>query len=279
MTRTSLRDRRILLTGASSGIGRALALALAGRGARLALAARREPLLHDLAGRIAEAGGAEPAVLPADLSRRGAAAELAERAGRVDVLINNAGTGVVGSQSVLGDSAEVRAALETNFWSPIALATALLPGMCAAGRGTVVNVTSTVQAVPLPLLGYYGAAKAALSQATRSLRHELRHTPVTVLEVVPGATDTALRDIDRLPWHGGTPPRTFPPVPPAAVAAAVVRALETGRDRVVHPRYSLLPLHLPAVGAAVAAVGARRIDTWAVPPTPRSGRPPGGRAG
>ncbi|HEY3686879.1 MAG TPA: SDR family NAD(P)-dependent oxidoreductase [Streptosporangiaceae bacterium] len=265
MHREPLRGRRALLTGASTGIGRALARALAARGVVLAVAARREPLLRGLAEQITAAGGTAPAVLTADLARRGAAADLAERAtaalGGVDILINNAGTGLVGGVPVLGDSDEARASFETNLWSPIALAAALLPGMRRAGRGTVVNVTSTVQAVPLPMLGYYGAAKAALALVTRSLRHELRHTPVRVVEVVPGSTDTALRDVDVLPWRGGAPPRTFRPAPPAAVAAAVVRALAAGRDRVVHPRYALVPLHVPAIGGAVAAIGARRIDT------------------
>ncbi|MEU5878889.1 SDR family NAD(P)-dependent oxidoreductase [Spirillospora sp. NPDC047279] len=250
-----LRNARILLTGASSGIGRMLALALTERGAEVAVAARRVPELSTL-------GAAH--VLPADLSRPGAGAELAGRAldalGGVDVLINNAGVSLVGAQRAHGDADDARVTFETNLWAPLALTAALVPEMLRSGRGVVVNVTSTMQAVPLPMLGYYGAAKAALAQATRSLRHELRHTPVRVLEVVPGATDTALRDVDLLPWRG-RPPRTLPPVPPEAVAAATVRALERDRRRVVHPRYSLLPLEIPSVGRLVAAVGARRIDT------------------
>ncbi|WP_019631424.1 SDR family NAD(P)-dependent oxidoreductase [Actinomadura atramentaria] len=267
--REPLRDKRVVLTGASSGIGRALALTLAGRGARLAVVARREELLRELAAEITDAGGPAPEVLTADLSRPGAAADLAARSatalGGVDVLINNAGVGSIGGLAVHGDDIEARAWFETNFWSPLALTTALLPTLLRSTRGTVVNVTSTVQAVPLPLLGYYGAAKAALAQATRSLRHELRRTPIRVVEVVPGSTDTALRDIDQLPWRGGKPPRTFPPVPPESVAAAVARALESGRTRVVHPAYSLLPLELPAIGRTIAALAARRIETFQPP--------------
>lgn len=257
---------RILLTGASSGIGRALALALAAEGAHLAVAARREGELRALA---AEAGGGRspaPHVLACDLSVPGAAAELAAGArdalGGIDILINNAGTSLIGPQAVIGDEEAARASFETNFWSPLALTRAVLPAMLEAGRGTIVNVTSTVQSVPLPLLGYYGAAKSALAQATRSLRHELRHTPVRVLEVVPGSTDTPLRDVDRLPWR--TPTRTPRPVPPEAVASATVRALTGGRRRVVHPGYSLLPLELPVIGRLVASVAARRIDTGAL---------------
>ncbi|MGI5162968.1 SDR family NAD(P)-dependent oxidoreductase [Spirillospora sp. CA-253888] len=268
--RSHLRSRgvrldgsRILVTGASSGIGRALAVALAERGARLAVTARREARLRELADLIGASGRPVPLVLPADLSERGAAAALAATAldglGGVDVLVNNAGVGTVEAQARLGDADEVRAAFETNFWAPVALTAALLPSMLQAGRGTVVNVTSTVQAVPLPFLGYYAAGKAALAQATRSLRNELRETPVGVLEVVPGSTDTALRDTGLLPWRG-TPPRVLPPVRPEAVAAATVRALRRGDRRLAYPATSLLPLELPVVGRLVAALGARRLD-------------------
>ncbi|WP_067471317.1 SDR family NAD(P)-dependent oxidoreductase [Actinomadura hibisca] len=261
-----LDGARVLVTGASSGIGRALAVELAGHGARLAVVARREEKLRELADGIGAAGCPVPLVLPADLSERGVAAGLAsavlEGLGGIDVLVNNAGVGTVEAQARLGDGAEVRAAFETNFWAPVALTAALLPSMLQAGRGAIVNVTSTVQAVPLPFCGYYGAGKAALAQATRSLRHELRGTPVEVLEVVPGSTDTALRDIDLLPWRGA-PPRVLPPVRPEAVATAIVRALRRGDRRLVYPATSLLPLELPVVGRLVAALGARRIDSAA----------------
>jgi short-subunit dehydrogenase len=260
-----LRDKRILITGASSGIGRALALALAGRGASLALTARRDHLLEELAGEIDAAGGGRPHTFPADLAQPGAAAALGRAAldafgGTVDVVVNNAGASLIGHESAVADSAAARALFEVNLWSPLALTAALLPGMHAAGGGAVVNVTSTIQSVPLPLLGYYASSKAALAQATRSLRHELAGTPVRVVEVIPGSTDTALRDVDELPWKGA-PPRLLPPVPPETTAAAVVRALERGTGRVVHPRYALAPLEFPAIGRLVAAVGSRRIDT------------------
>jgi short-subunit dehydrogenase len=263
--RMDLRDKRIIVTGASSGIGRALASALAAEGARLALAARRSTLLDELAAEIADLGHRRPAVITADLSQRGAATALGTQAlesldGTVDVLVNNAGTNLTGPQSRIADAAPARAVFETNLWSPLALTAAVLPAMLTAGSGTIVNVTSTVQAVPLPLLGYYAASKAALAQATRSLRLELAGTPIRVLEVVPGSTDTALRDVDELPWKT-SPPRTLPPVSPAATAAAIVHALKRGSRRVVYPRYSLVPLEVPAVGRFIAAVGGRRVDT------------------
>ncbi|QRY50526.1 SDR family NAD(P)-dependent oxidoreductase [Mycolicibacterium septicum] len=263
--RINLDGKRIVLTGASTGIGREMALALARRGAVLVVAARREGLLNRLADEISHAGGTRPIVLAADLTEPGSATALGVRAldalgGGVDIVINNAGVNLTGPQSLIADSAFAREVFEVNLWSPLALTAALLPAMHATGTGTIVNVTSTVQAVPLPLLGYYAASKAALAQATRSLRLELAETDIQVLEVVPGSTDTALRDVDELPWKT-KPPRTLPPVPPARTAAAVVRGLQRGATRVVYPAYSLVPLEIPAFGRLVAAVGGRRVNT------------------
>lgn len=260
-----LGGKRVVVTGASSGIGRALAGRLAGRGAVLVLAARREDLLVEVADEIANDGRARPTVIATDLSRPGAAEALGNDAlaafnGIVDVVINNAGANLTGPQSLLADSPPARAVFEVNLWSPLALAAAVVPAMNAANGGTIVNVTSTVQAVPLPLLGYYAASKAALAQATRSLRLELAETPIRVVEVIPGSTDTALRNIDELPWKAGPPP-TLPPVSPESTADIIVRALQRGAERVVYPRYSLLPLEVPAVGRLVAAFGGRRVDT------------------
>ena len=265
--RVDLHGKHIVLTGASSGIGRALAMALADKGAILVLAARRRELLVGVAAEIDAAGHQRPIVIDTDLSAAGAAESLGKAAlsalgGAVDVVINNAGANVTGPQSLIGDSAQARALFEVNVWSPLALTATLLPSMMTAGSGIIVNVTSTVQAVPLPLLGYYGASKAALAQATRSLRLELAETPIRVLEVVPGSTDTALRDIDELPWKSA-PPKTLPPVSPKSTAAAVVRGLQRGATRVVYPAYSLAPLELPAIGRLVARVGGRRVNTRA----------------
>jgi short-subunit dehydrogenase len=263
--RVDLHGKRIVLTGASSGIGRELAIALADQGAVLVLAARRRELLGEVAAEIESAGHQRPVVVDTDLSSPGAAQALGTAAldaleGRVDVLINNAGASVIGPLSVIGDSALARALFEVNVWSPLAVSAALLPSMLAAGSGVVVNVTSTIQAVPLPLLGYYAASKAALAQATRSLRLELAETPIRVVEVIPGATDTALRDIDELPWKAA-PPKTLPPVSPRSTALAVVRGLRRGVTRIVYPSYSLIPLELSAVGRMVARVGGRRVNT------------------
>lgn len=262
MNRRSVAEAPILVTGASSGIGRAVAIALAERGGRLAIAARRRAVLEETADQIEGAGLVRPHVIEADLSRPGAAAELARNAmsalGRVQILINNAGTGLVAAQCAMGDDDQARALFETNLWSPLALTRHLFPTLRSSG-GLVVNVTSTLRAVPIPLLGYYGASKAALAHLTVTLRHELQGTGVSVLEIVPGATDTAARDIDLLPWRAG-PMRTPPPVSPESAAKAIVKAVERGEHRRSHPATSLLPLEIPALGRLIAKVVTRRVD-------------------
>ncbi|GAA3390498.1 SDR family NAD(P)-dependent oxidoreductase [Cryptosporangium minutisporangium] len=259
-----LRGQRVVLTGASSGIGRVLAKQLAATGARIALVARRTDLLEELAKEVTADGHPKPLVLTADLSRAGVAVEVAHRAmdelGGVDILVNNAGASLTGALSRHSDSEAARAIFGTNLWSPLALGAAVIPSMRSQRHGTIVNVTSTIQSVPLPLLGYYASSKAALAQATRSLREELADTDVRVLEVIPGGTDTALRDVDSLPWKG-SPPRMIRPTSAEKVAAAIVRALRRGRKRLAYPSYVLAPLEVPALGRLLARVGGRRIDS------------------
>lgn len=263
----NLQGAPVLVTGASSGIGRALAVRLAEEGAVLVLAARRLDLLDTLADQIAVAGRVRPVVVRTDLTESGAAEALVRSAlqalgGVIDLVINNAGDGMVGALSVIGDGASARGVFEVNFWAPLAVTAAAVPAMTAAGSGTIVNVTSTMQAVPLPLLGYYASSKAALAQATRSLCLELAETPIRVMEVAPGATDTASRDlgIDEMPWKT-TAPRTLPPVSPQSVAAQTVKALQRGDTRMVYPASSRVPLEVPAIGRLIARAGGRRINT------------------
>lgn len=223
-----VRGRGVLLTGASSGIGRSLALVLGRRGARLALAARRRQLLEQVADEIAAAGGERPVVLPADLSRRAL--------GGVDVLINNAGVGVGGTQWMVGDRDEGREVFETNFWSPLALVQALVPAMRERADGAVVNVTSISQVMAWGGLGHYSASKAALASATETLRLELAGSGVHVLEVIAGPIDTAIQGEGRLIPGFAQAVRMVPLGRPDTLAQLIVRALERRRRRLVYPR-------------------------------------------
>ena len=261
-----MTGRRILLTGASSGIGREAAAMLAARGARLALVARRGESMHELARELSAGGAPEPTILPADLSRPGAAAEVAARAqaelGGVDVLVNNAGASIQGLAWVAGDRAEARDVFETNLWSPLALVAALVPAMVERGEGAIVNTGSMVQVSPFPHLGHYSASRAALASVTETLRLELRPRGVRVVELALGPVDTAASRANRRlqggpEWLDGRP--GLGTVEEAA--AALVEAVEGPAEGVIfYPRGLRFVHALPGLGRRHAHRAARRAD-------------------
>src|SRR4051812_15502191 len=202
MTNYELGGRRALITGASSGIGWALARAFATEGAQLVLLARRLERLEALAESIAASGAPAPIAIKCDLSVRGAARaaadEVVARLGGVDVLVNNAGGAVGGSVWAVADGDEARTDFEVDFWSPLALVGALVPGMRQRGHGTVVNVTSIRQIVAWPSFGQNASAQSALAQVTETLRLELDRFGVHVVEVIPGPIETPAQGPTRL---------------------------------------------------------------------------------
>src|SRR3954470_20368438 len=231
---------RVLLTGASSGIGRELARELSARGALLAISARRRSLLETLAEEIGADGRPAPVVLEADLSQRDGAGRLAAQAeaalGRVDVLINNAGGGVGGRIPAVGDRDEGREAFETNYWSPLALIKALVPPMEERRHGAVVNVTSMAQVSSWPTFGAYASTKAALAVATETLAMELSDSGVHVMEVIPGPVDTAVQGETRLAPGIERMLARAPLGDATELARLIARALERRRRRLIYPR-------------------------------------------
>lgn len=260
-----MSGRRVLLTGASSGIGAELTRVLAARGDRLAIAARRRERLEALAG---EVGTPRPIVFEADLSVRGAAAELAAEAegalGGIDVLINNAGGGVGGRIGTVGDADAAREAFEVNYWSPLALVHALLPRMLERGSGVIVNVTSVAQVSTWPGFGAYAATKGALGVATETLRLELLGTGVHVLEAIPGPVDTAVQGETRLAPGIGEMLDRVPLGDAAEMARRMVRAIDRGRAQVIYPRRAGIAYHAPSLARwdtrRTAARVARDLD-------------------
>jgi short-subunit dehydrogenase len=263
LSRLPVAGKRVLLTGASSGIGLELARRLAAKGARLALVARREERLRALAGELA-GDGPEPVVLVADLGRRGVAAEVAERAraglGSVDILINNAGSGIHGLQWVAADTEEARELLEVQFWSPLALTAALVPEMLERGFGAVVNVTSTMQVSPFPAMGHSAASKAALGVSTQALRLELYRSGVHVLEAPLGMVDTANLAESKLLPGGEHWLRSAPKGKPEVAAARIISGLERRRDLVLYPRLMAPVYHVAIIGRTFARRFAKYAD-------------------
>jgi len=266
----TVTGKGVLLTGASSGIGRELAKQLAERGARLAVVARRRPRLESLAEEIEAAGGARPAVIEADLSARGAAREVAsaalEELGEVEVLINNAGGGVGGRIAAVGDREEAREAFEVNHWSPLALVQALEPPMRERGSGAIVNVTSMGQITTWPGFGAYAATKAALSVATETLAMEMSGTGVHVMEVLPGPVDTAVQGETRLAPGIERMLGRMPLGDATTMASRIVTGLERGKRRVIYPRLATVAYLLPPLARRDlrrrASQAAREVEGW-----------------
>ncbi|MGR8918047.1 MAG: SDR family NAD(P)-dependent oxidoreductase [Gammaproteobacteria bacterium] len=191
-----------VLTGASSGIGRAVAEQLAGEGERLALVARREPLLRELAGDIAAAGG-EAHVYACDVTDRDAVANTVGRIerelGNIDRLVANAGGGSRTPGDAF-DAARVAAMLELNTLGVAHCVEAVLPGMLARGRGHLVVIASLAGWRGLPRAAGYSASKAATIAMMESLRIDLAPRGIDVSIISPGFVRTR-EDKKRKPFQ------------------------------------------------------------------------------
>ena len=184
----SFQDKSVLVTGGTSGIGRATAERFAAAGADVVISGRDETRGREVVAAIGSAGG-KARFVAAELSEVGSAQRLAEAAGAVDVLVNNAAIFPFGSTHELPID-QVRTMFEVNVTSPFALAAALVPAMVAKGSGVIVNVSTMVASFGLPGLSAYGASKAALELLTKAWAAEYGTQGVRVNAVAPGPTRT-----------------------------------------------------------------------------------------
>jgi short-subunit dehydrogenase len=186
-----------LVTGASGGIGAALARELARHGHDLILAARGVAAMEALAAELREMGAAAT-VIAADLSQPGAAQALADdiarRGFKIDVLVNNAGLGAAGRFDRC-DPARLGEVLQVNIVALTELTRLLLPGMVERGRGRVMLVASVAAFQPGPRMAAYFASKAYVLSLGEALAYELRRTGVSVTTLCPGATATRFFDV------------------------------------------------------------------------------------
>jgi NADP-dependent 3-hydroxy acid dehydrogenase YdfG len=191
-----LSGKTALVTGASSGIGRAAAVALAEVGARVALVARRAGRLKDLAAQI-EASGGQALARPADITDEAEATRVVEDAaghfGGLDILVNAAGMTQTGKVEN-ADLADWRYVFELNFWAGLYMSRAAIPAL-KAGGGDIVNISSTAGRRPVgATFGPYAASKFALTAFTESLRAEVTLAGIRVSIIEPGATATEVHE-------------------------------------------------------------------------------------
>lgn len=198
--------RFAVITGASSGIGRAFAARLARDAYDLVVVARRRERLEELAKQVSEAHAVAVEVVAADLTDPGALRELEDRVAAMhtlELLVNNAGFGTAGRFWELDPDREERE-IRLNVIAPVRLTRAALPGMIERGHGAIINVSSVVAFQPVPYDATYGATKTYVNSFTEALHEELRGTGVRVQALCPGATRTEFQehaglDASRLP--------------------------------------------------------------------------------
>lgn len=237
--RMDLQGKHVLITGASRGIGEAMARSFAKCGARVSLAARSGEALAALA---SELRGAAFAV---DLLDPAAVDELVPRvdreSGPIDVLVNNAG--LESSQWLAKEDPQwIRQVVRVNLEAPLVLTRAVLPGMLARGCGTVVFTSSLAGSAGFPGMAVYSATKAGLNNAAAALRLELRDTPVNVTLVAPGPVDTRMwtaleeqSDFDPMLRRLNSL-HLIPKKSPELIAKRTVRAVAKDRRHVRTPR-------------------------------------------
>lgn len=261
-----------LITGCSTGLGRALAQAVLARGDNAVVTARDVAKLQDLATEFPTTALAVALDVTEQSQIEAAMKEAEERFGAVDVLVNNAGYGYRAAIEE-GDDGDVRALFDTNVFGPVAMIKAVLPGMRSRRSGAIVNISSIGARICPPGSGYYSATKAALEGLSGSLQKELKPLGISVTVVEPGAfrTDFAGRSLTQSAQaiqdyaetagkrrkendtvHGTQP---GDPDKAAEVIIAAVQAAET-------PAFLLLGADaVYAYGAVEEAQGAE-VDRW-----------------
>jgi hypothetical protein len=247
---------RALVTGASSGIGRALACRLAGESTDLVLVSRGEARLGELAAELRETCGVEVEVLAADLTveadRRRVEARLVADP-TVDLLVNNAGFGSYGPFADLDIENEVNE-IELNVVALVRLCHAALPGMVERGKGWILNVSSMASLQATPGHATYGATKAFVTSFTESLHEEARHQGVRVTAALPGYTRTEFHLRATPTGQARIPDQLWQTA--EACAADALAGLRAGRAMVVTGKVNQV---VAAGSALVPRVAKRRI--------------------
>ena len=229
-----IRDSRAIITGASSGIGRAIARELARQGAAVVVTARREERLRELLAEIESAGG-KAAMVVGDVTdpnvRQAAIDCVQSRFGGLDILVNNAGVGAMGLFED-ADPQRLRRIMEVNFFALVEMTRLALPLLKQGNRPILVNVSSILGHRGVPYNSEYSASKFAVQGFSEAIRTEFGLRGIDVLVVSPGTTETEF--FDRVLEKTSEP--AWPehaPVTAAEVARQTVRAIRLGRHEIV----------------------------------------------
>lgn len=260
----SFRDKIVLITGASSGIGEEMACQLARAGAVLTLAARRTELLESLAGKIREAGAVAPLIVACDVTRdedpQHAVAETVRLRGRLDIVIANAGFGVVGNFAKLSVD-DYRRQFETNVFGVLRTLKAALPEV-AKTRGQLVILGSVAGWTASPGASAYAMSKFAVRALANSITPELAVMGVRVTLISPGFVESNIRRVDnqgRLHADAAEPMPQWLVVGRVAAVEQMLRAIARGQREVVVTGHGKLFVALERFAPWVLRAAARRM--------------------
>jgi len=250
-------SKTVVITGASSGIGRAAAFEFARRGANLVLGARRVELLEDVARRCRELG-VECIAVATDVTKREDCKRLMEPAGRVDILVNNAGFATYDSIEEARPE-ELEAMMQTYFFVAVWCTQAVLPGMLARRDGSIVNVSSITGLMGYARMGGYCATKLAMIGFSEAMRDEVIGRGVRVALICPATTDTeCFVKAERGKMPGAS--RLILAMKPERVARAICDSAEDGRYRRILPITATIFIRLKEMFPRLAHVLMRRVS-------------------
>lgn len=237
----------VVITGASSGIGAALAREYFRRGADVTLVARRKELLEKLGAESKQKVNLVQADLSVPSQMTSWVAEAEAVCGPIDVLINNAGVQIV-QAFVETEFAAAEKLLTVDLVAPLKLSQTVARGMIARGRGVLVDIASMAAIAPTPGMAFYNAAKGGLAACSEALRAELGPHGVHVVTVYPGPVATAMEVAGRSAYEESAFAKLLTPVGNAeTLARLVANAVENKRARVVYPRLNVFARWFPAV--------------------------------
>lgn len=253
----NFEGRTVVITGASSGIGRACALEFARRRARLVLGARRTNLLEEVAAEC-RSHGATVTIVTSDVTRRADCAALIAAAGTVDVLINNAGFAVFDTIETARPE-DLEEMMATNYFGTVWCTEAALPRMLEQKSGSIVIIASIAGLMGYAGMGGYCATKFALVGFAEALRDEVAGRGVRVALVCPGTTETDFFvKAEREKMPAGS--RLIAGVRPERVARAVCRSAADGRYRRIVPLSAALFMRFKEISPAFAHAVFRRMS-------------------
>jgi len=255
------KDKVVIVTGASSGIGKDTALRFAKEGAKVALVSRSKDKLDTVANEIKEFNQ-EVIVVPTDVSSKDQVADavnkVAEKFGRIDVLFNNAGNSEVGLVEDDDFENKLKNLFEVDLMGSVYFTKEILPIMRKQGSGHIMNMSSVVGRKAFPHFGAYSSIMHAITGFTASLRQELRGSGINVSTIHPALTQTPL--LDHVKPEDMPPPfRRFTPIPVEQVSKAVVEGVYHNRVRIIVPFQPKLMLLADAISPKIGDLVVRLL--------------------